>query len=100
MFSLLSISAVTSLFGAPYLTLVPIFARDIFKLGKTGLAWMMGIAGAGAFSAALLLAYLGDFQRKGWSVLGGAFSFGVCLIFLPVQQLKSHWFSLRGGFRS
>ena len=79
-FSLLSISAVTSLFGAPYLTMVPIFARDIFKLGETGLAWMMGIAGAGAFSAALLLAYLGDFQRKGWSVLGGAFSFGVCLI--------------------
>jgi MFS family permease len=79
-FSLLSISAVTSLFGAPYLTLVPIFARDIFRLGETGLAMMMGIAGAGAFTAALLLAYLGDFQRKGWSVLGGAFSFGVCLI--------------------
>ncbi|MCM3901225.1 MAG: MFS transporter [Pyrinomonadaceae bacterium] len=79
-FSLLSISGVTSLFGAPYLTLVPIFARDIFKLAETGLAWMMGIAGAGAFFAALLLAYLGDFQRKGWSVLGGAISFGVCLI--------------------
>ncbi len=79
-FSLLSISAITSLFGAPYLTLVPIFARDIFKLGESGLAWMMGIAGAGAFFAALLLAYLGDFRRKGWSVLGGAFSFGVCLI--------------------
>ena len=78
--SLLSISAVTSLFGAPYLTLVPIFARDIFELEESGLAWMMGIAGAGAFFAALLLAYLGDFQRKGWSVLGGAFSFGVCLI--------------------
>ncbi|CAN5846825.1 MFS transporter [soil metagenome] len=79
-FSLLSISAATSLFGAPYLTLVPIFARDIFKLGESGLAWMMGIAGAGAFFAALLLAYRGDFQRKGWSVLGGAFAFGVCLI--------------------
>ena len=79
-FSLLSISAVTSLFGAPYLTLVPIFARDIFELEESGLAWMMGIAGAGAFFAALLLAYLGDFQRKGWSVLGGAFAFGVCLI--------------------
>jgi MFS family permease len=78
--SLLTMSAVTSLFGAPYLTLVPIFVRDIFKLGETGLAWMMGIAGAGAFFAALLLAYLGDFKRKGWSVLGGAFSFGVCLI--------------------
>jgi len=79
-FSLLSISAITSLFGAPYLTLVPIFARDIFKLGESGLAAMMGIAGSGAFFAALLLAYLGDFRRKGWSVLGGAFAFGVCLI--------------------
>ena len=79
-FSLLSISAVTSLFGAPYLTLIPIFARDIFQLGESGLAWMMGTAGAGAFFGALMLAYLGDFQRKGWSVLGGAFAFGVCLI--------------------
>ncbi len=79
-FSLLSISAVNSFFGAPYLTLVPIFARNIFHLGASGLAWMMGIAGAGAFCGALLLAYLGDFRRKGWSVLGGAFSFGICLI--------------------
>ncbi|MGH9881857.1 MAG: MFS transporter, partial [Pyrinomonadaceae bacterium] len=78
--SLLSISAVSSLFGAPYLTLIPIFARDIFHLGASGLALMMGVAGAGAFAGALLLAYLGDFKRKGWSVLGGAFAFGVCLI--------------------
>jgi MFS family permease len=79
-FTLLSISAVNSLFGAPYLTFMPIFARDIFHLGATGLAWMMGTAGAGAFFGALVLAYLGDFKRKGWSVLGGAVAFGVCLI--------------------
>jgi predicted MFS family arabinose efflux permease len=79
-FSLLSISAINSLFGAPYITMIPVFARDIFHLGATGLAWMMGIAGAGAFFGALFLAYLGDFRRKGWSVLGGAFGFGVFLI--------------------
>ncbi len=79
-FSLLSISAINSLFGAPYITLIPIFARDIFRLGASGLAWMMGVAGAGAFFGALFLAYLGDFKRKGWSVLGGAFGFGVFLI--------------------
>ena len=80
MFSLLSISAVTSLFGAPYITLIPIFARDIFHLGATGLAWMMGVAGAGAFIGALFLTYLGDFKRKGWFVLGGAIGFGAFLI--------------------
>jgi len=78
--SLLSISAINSLFGAPYITMIPFFARDIFHLGASGLAWMMGVAGAGAFLGALFLAYLGDFKRKGWSVLGGAFGFGVFLI--------------------
>jgi MFS family permease len=74
--SLLLLSGVNSLFGAPYFTLVPIYARNIFHLGETGLALMMGTAGAGALFGALLVAYLGDFKRKGWLVLGGAFAFG------------------------
>ena len=90
--SLLLMSAVTSLFGAPYITMIPVFARDIFHLGATGLAWMMGVAGAGAFFGALFLAYLGDFKRKGWSVLGGAFGFGVFLI--AFAQATYLWLSL------
>jgi len=78
-FSLLLLSAVNSLFGAPYFALVPIYARDIFHLGESGLAWMMSIAGAGALLGALLVAYLGDFKRKGWLVLGGGFAFGMCV---------------------
>ena len=77
--ALLMLSAVNSLFGAPYFTMVPIYARDIFHLGETGLALMMGTAGAGAFVAALLVAYLGDFRRKGQFVLGGAILFGICI---------------------
>ena len=77
--SLLLLSAVNSLFGAPYFTMIPVYARDIFHLGETGLAVMMGIAGAGAFAGALLVAYLGDFRRKGWFVLGGAVVFGICI---------------------
>ena len=77
--SLLLLSGVNSLFGAPYFSLVPIYARDIFHLGETGLALMMGTAGAGAFFGALLVAYLGDFRRKGWFVLGGAILFGICI---------------------
>ena len=77
--SLLVLSAVNSFFGAPYFSMVPIYARDIFHLGETGLALMMGTAGAGAFLGALLVAYLGDFRRKGWFVLGGAVMFGLCI---------------------
>lgn len=75
--ALLLLSGVNSLFGAPYFTLVPIYARNIFHLGETGLALMMGTSGAGAFMGALLVAYLGDFRRKGWLVLGGSILFGV-----------------------
>ena len=75
--ALLLLSGVNSLFGAPYFTLVPIYARNIFQLGETGLAVMMGTSGAGAFMGALLVAYLGDFRRKGWLVLGGSIAFGV-----------------------
>jgi predicted MFS family arabinose efflux permease len=60
--------------------MVPIFARDIFHLGETGLALMMGTAGCGAFVGALLVAYLGDFRRKGWAVLCGAIMFGLCIV--------------------
>src|SRR5829696_3220807 len=98
--SLLLLSAVNSLFGAPYFSLVPIYARDIFHLGETGLALMMGTAGAGAFLGALLVAYLGDFRRKGWFVLGGAIAFGLCIMgFALSSRLQLSLLSLFGlGF--
>jgi predicted MFS family arabinose efflux permease len=77
--SLLLLSAVSSLFGAPYFALVPIYARDIFGLGESGLALMMGVAGGGAFLGALLVAYLGDFRRKGWAVIIGGTVAGFCV---------------------
>src|ERR1700752_2595965 len=78
-FSLLLLSAVNSFFGAPYFALVPIYERDLFHLGETGLAWMMAVAGLGALGGALLTAFLGEFRRKGWLVLCGAIAFGCCV---------------------
>ncbi len=98
--SLLLLAAVNSLFGAPYFTLVPIYARDIFHLGETGLALMMGTSGCGAFFAALMVAYLGDFRRKGWFVLGGAILFGLCItgFALSSQLMWSLLFLFGVGF--
>ncbi|HEX3084577.1 MAG TPA: MFS transporter [Pyrinomonadaceae bacterium] len=77
---LLIISAVTSLFGAPYIYMTPVFARDILHVGETGLALLQGMAGAGALFGALFLAYLGDFRRKGWFILLGVLAFAICLV--------------------
>jgi MFS family permease len=90
--ALLLLSGINSLFGAPYFTLVPIYARNIFNLGETGLALMMGTSGLGAFIGALLVAYLGDFRRRGWLVLGGSIAFG---LFIASFALASTlWLSL------
>ncbi|PWT94914.1 MAG: MFS transporter [Blastocatellia bacterium] len=86
-FSLLILSAVNSFFGAPYFAMVPIYARDIFKLGETGLAWMMSTAGCGALCGALLVAYLGEIRKKGWLVLIGAIAFGICV---TIFALSTH----------
>jgi predicted MFS family arabinose efflux permease len=79
-FTLLLISCVSSLFGAPYFTLIPVFAHDVLHVGDSGVALLMGAAGGGAFCGALVLTFLGDFRRKGWSVIGGTFLFGLFLI--------------------
>jgi MFS family permease len=98
-FMLLMISGMTSLFGAPYLSMIPVYARDIFHMGEDGNALLMGVSGAGAFIGALVLAYLGNFKYKGWSVLCGAFGFALCLIgfALSPQLLSRFSFSVQLG---
>ncbi|MEJ7711625.1 MAG: MFS transporter [Pyrinomonadaceae bacterium] len=60
--------------------MMPLFARDVMGFDESGLALLMSAAGAGAFCGAVMLAFLGDFNRKGLLVLGGAMSFGICLV--------------------
>ena len=69
-----------SFFGAPYLVMMPMFARDVFGWGEIGLSLLMGTAGAGALVSALMLAYLGNFPRKALFMLGAAFSGGTCIV--------------------
>jgi MFS family permease len=77
--ALLICSAVMSLFGTPYLVLLPMFAHDVYGWGGTGFSLLMGTAGAGALAGAITLAYLTDFRRKGLLLLGSLFSGGACI---------------------
>ena len=54
--ALLALVATVSLFGLPYLVLLPIFADEILKAGPQGLGLLMGAAGVGAFLGALTIA--------------------------------------------
>ena len=80
-------SAVVSLFGTPYLVLMPLFVKNVYGWGETGLSLLMGTAGAGALCGALTLAYLGDFRRKGWFLLCSLLSGGSCIVgFASVER--------------
>jgi MFS family permease len=81
-------SGVVSLFGTPYMVLLPLFAKNVYGWGETGLSVMMGTAGAGALAGALALAYLGDFRRKGRFLLTSVFTGGACIMaFAEVGRL-------------
>ncbi|HEY0544139.1 MAG TPA: MFS transporter [Pyrinomonadaceae bacterium] len=83
---LLLIGFVTNLFGSPYLSLMPYFARNVLHMDEKGLALLMGTSGGGAFCGAIVLAYLGNFKRKGWAVLLGGFVFSICLIGFALSE--------------
>jgi MFS family permease len=99
-FMLILISGMTSLFGAPYLSMIPVYARDVFHMDQSGNSLLMGVSGAGALAGALVLAYLGNFKYKGWSVLSGACGFALCLIgfALSKQLIVSLAFIFGMGF--
>ncbi len=47
---------VSSVFAMPYTVLLPVFARDILRVGSSGLGWMTAATGLGATAGALILA--------------------------------------------
>ena len=53
-----------SLLGIPFITLLPAFADQVFSAGAKGFGFLVGATGAGALSAALILAFRGDIADK------------------------------------
>lgn len=69
--SLVAITAISSIFGMANIVLMPIFARDILKVGMKGLGLLMASIGAGAVLGALMLGAFSHY--KGPSFLAGIF---------------------------
>lgn len=63
--ALVSLIGIISIFGFPFLVLMPVFARNVLRVGAAGLGFMMAATGIGAVAAALGLASLEGRVRKG-----------------------------------
>lgn len=84
--TLLSLIAVSSLFGMSYVALMPVFARDILQVGPTGLGFLTAAIGGGALAGALTLASLGNFQHKGLLLSIGNLLFPAMLFLFALSR--------------
>ncbi len=64
---LLVLSGLATFLGFPLITLLPVFAKDVFGRGVEGYSTLMAFSGAGAIIGALIVAWLGKHGRMGLS---------------------------------
>ncbi|MBI4461931.1 MAG: MFS transporter [Acidobacteria bacterium] len=83
---LISLVAMVSLFGLPYLVFLPVFARDILGVGARGLGYMVSASGGGALLGALLLASWPAERRRGPLLLSGSMLFFAAVLVLALSQ--------------
>jgi predicted MFS family arabinose efflux permease len=62
LFSVVALSYVVAMIGAPYATFVPVFATNVLHVGATGFGLLAAAPGIGATTAGLWLASLGDYR--------------------------------------
>jgi MFS family permease len=92
---IMSLISVFSLFGIPYITLLPVLAGEILNVGARGLSFLVASAGMGSLIAAMMIAFKGEVKRKdiyiplsglifSLAILGLSFSrnFSISMIFI------------------
>jgi MFS family permease len=78
---LMILTAILSIFGFPYLTMMPVFARDVLHGGAAGYGALTASVGIGAVLGALGVAlYSARIRARGRLMLMGGTAFGILLI--------------------
>ena len=78
--------AVFSLVGMPFITLLPVFAGEVLNAGAKGFGFLVGATGAGALTAALLLAFRGDIRNKDRFISVAALSASISLLVFSLSK--------------
>ena len=84
---LIVLAFATTFLGMPLLTLLPVYARDIYHQGVGQYSHMMAFAGAGAIAGSLIVAWLGRFKRMGVATLGVQIAFGLLIALFAVTRV-------------
>lgn len=93
----LSLDMVAVLFGGA-VSLLPIFAQDILKVGPTGFGILRAAPAVGAFVTMLIAAYIPLNRNAGLKLLGAIFAFGLCIVGFGLSTI--FWISVVALFLS
>lgn len=85
-FRIMLLVATFSLLGIPFVTLLPVFAEDVLRVGPKGLGFLAGSAGCGALIAALVIAFKGDITGKGRFMAGAGLIFSSSLLAFSISK--------------
>jgi predicted MFS family arabinose efflux permease len=79
--ALMTLAYVPRIFAVPYQTLMPVFQKDVLRVGPEGLGLLMAAPGVGAVLAVLFLASHGNsLRRQGLFLVGSIVILGFFLI--------------------
>jgi len=82
----LALAAVLSLFGFPYIILLPALARDTLHLDASGLGFLMASMGGGAVAGGLAVSWRGSRASRPTMIATGATLFGLALLGFQVTR--------------
>lgn len=83
----LILALIPSVFGFPYITMMPVFANDVLHVGSSGLGLMMAFVGIGALSGALTLASAGERRSRGMMMIVGLIIFAFAIITFSISRV-------------
>lgn len=78
--------AVFSFVGLPYITLLPVFAVEVFDRGARGFGFLVSASGIGALTAAIGLASKGDIKNKTGFMSVAALCFSFAMLFFSFSN--------------
>jgi MFS family permease len=85
---LILLTAILSVFGFPFIAMMPVFARDVLQSGATGYGALTSSIGIGAVIGALAIALRSArIRKRGRLMLLGGTAFGVLLILFSASRV-------------
>ena len=81
------ITVVLNLLMIPYMTLLPVFARDVLQQGPVGLGLLSAASGIGSFIGLFMTNHLRRYLSLGWILTGGTFGMALALVLFSQSQL-------------